>query len=236
MNRILNRTELLMATHRFITRIFVVANMKIKKFTFNPFQENTYVLSDETDECVIIDPGCYFEEEKKEISDYIGDNKLTPVKIFLTHCHIDHILGNNFLTARYKIPIFMDHREVDLLKAAPVYGQMWGIEAESSPDAGGFLEEGGKAEFGKTSLDILFTPGHSQGSVSFFHKEHQIIFSGDVLFNRSIGRTDLPGGDFDTLISSIREKLFPLGDDVIVYSGHGPETTIGEEKKYNPFL
>ena len=209
---------------------------EVKSFTFNPFQENTYVLYDETKECVIIDPGCYTIEEKKELESFIAKENLKPVKLLLTHGHIDHILGNNFVTGKYKLDIEMHEQDVALLKAALTYGEMWGIRCEPSPEAKTLLKEGDKIIFGNTTLEIFFTPGHSLGSICFYNRKDNFVIGGDVLFNGSIGRTDLPGGDFDTLIRSINEKLFPLDDATKVYSGHGPHTTIGHERKSNPFL
>jgi hydroxyacylglutathione hydrolase len=210
--------------------------MIIQSFTFNPFEENTYVVSDETRECIIIDPGCYTDDEKAEIAKYIGDNKLKPVKILLTHAHIDHILGNNFLTGKYNIPIQMSIIETGLLQAAPEYGKMWGIAAEPSPEPQLFVDEGTDVTFGNTILKTIFTPGHSPGSFSYFHKETGNLFSGDVLFMQSIGRSDLPGGDYNLLLKSIKEKLLRLDDNTVVWSGHGPSTTIGDERENNPFL
>lgn len=210
--------------------------MIIHCFTFNPFAENTYVISDETRECIIIDPGCYTVNEKREIQKYIDDNKLKPVRILLTHSHIDHILGNNFIAGKYNIPIQMSEIETGMLRAAPEYGKMWGIETEPSPEPTMFIEEGIDVSFGNINLKTIFTPGHSPGSFSFYHSETNNLFSGDVLFMQSIGRTDLPGGDFNQLISSIKEKLFLLSDDIVVWPGHGPSTTIGDERTGNPFL
>ena len=208
----------------------------IQSFTFNPFQENTYVLHDETKECVIIDPGCYTDVEKEEISSYISANDLKPVKLLLTHAHIDHVLGNNYLCGKYDLKIEMNAIEKDLLKSAELYGQMWGIEVEPSPAPEVFLEEGNVVRFGSSMLQIIFTPGHSPGSICFYEPRQKFAIAGDVLFYGSIGRTDLPGGDYETLIKSIHEKVFPLGDDYKIYPGHGPETTIGHEKKFNPFV
>ncbi len=209
---------------------------KIRPFTFNPFEENTYVISDETSECIIIDPGCYNIDEKRHLEQYIATNNLKPVRILLTHSHIDHILGNNFLTGKYNIPIQMSAIEIPLLKAAPEYGKMWGIDCESSPEPSMFVTEEDEIKFGASTLKSIFTPGHSPGSFSFYHGPTKSLFSGDVLFMQSIGRTDLPGGNYETLLKSINERLFSLDDDVIVYPGHGPATTIGEERRSNPFL
>ena len=210
--------------------------LNIRSFTFNPFEENTYVISDDTLECIIIDPGCYSLEEKRELERYIASNNLKPVKILLTHAHIDHILGNNFVAGKYNIPIQMSSIETALLLAAPEYGKMWGIAAEPSPEPVLFVTEGIEITFGKTTLKTIFTPGHSPGSFSYYHEETKNLFSGDVLFMQSIGRTDLPGGDYETLIRSIKEKILLLEDDIVVYPGHGPSTTIGEERENNPFL
>ena len=210
--------------------------LNIKSFTFNPFEENTYIVSDDTKECIIIDPGCYSLEEKRELEQYIALNNLIPVKILLTHAHIDHILGNNFVAGKYNIPIQMSSIETALLLAASEYGKMWGIVAEPSPEPVLFVNEAIEITFGKSNLKTIFTPGHSPGSFSYYHEETKNLFSGDVLFMQSIGRTDLPGGDYDTLLRSINEKILLLDDEVIVYSGHGPSTTIGSERRHNPFL
>ena len=186
--------------------------LSVRPFTFNPFIENTYVLYDETKECVIVDPGCYELSEKQELAGFIEENGLTPVAIYLTHAHIDHILGNNFIVGKYDIPIYMSKIETELLKSAFVYGEMWGIKVEPSPDATYFIEEGKELKFGNTTLEVFFTPGHSPGSYSFLHSPTNQLFSGDVLFNGSIGRTDLPGGDFDVLEKSILEKIYVLSD------------------------
>jgi len=210
--------------------------IKIKSFTFNPFEENTFVLHDHTGEAVIIDPGCYERDEQLELSDYIDTNGLKPVKLLNTHAHLDHMLGNNFIAGHYHLQLEMHEKDVDLLMAATVYGQMWGINPEPSPRPGVLLAEGDVVRFGISELLVLYTPGHSQGSISFFSDAERFAIVGDVLFNSSIGRTDLPGGNYEELMSSIREKLLPLGDDVKIYCGHGPVTSIGYEKRYNPFL
>ena len=209
--------------------------IQIKTFVFNAFYENTYVLFDETKECIIIDAGCYEKHEEEELAKFISANELKPVMLVNTHCHIDHVLGNNFVCKTYNLLPLLHRIEVQLLEAAPVYGANWGIAMHPSPLASTFLDEGDTVRFGNSELKILFTPGHSPGSICLHNAEQKIIVSGDVLFQQSIGRTDLPGGDYDTLIKNIREKLFVLDDATIVYSGHGPTTTIGFEKKYNPF-
>ncbi len=209
---------------------------EIAIFTFNPFQENTYVLFDETKECIIIDPGCYTEPERQQLQNFIKERGLKPVRLINTHSHIDHILGNWFVAEEYKLELEMHRDEQAGLVAAPQYGQMYGIQMQPSPQATIFLTEADKITFGNTTLDILLTPGHSIASLSFYCKEGNFVIGGDVLFKGSIGRTDLPNGDFNTLINSIKTKLFKLPDDVRVFPGHGDSTTIGEEKATNPFL
>ncbi len=206
-----------------------------QSFVFNPFSENTYVVFDETKEAVIIDPGCYEREEKTELDEFISGRGLKIKYLLNTHCHIDHVLGNDHVKEKYKVP-FLTHRiEEMVLKAVKSYASNYGFAAyhETLPDQ--FLEEGDLLSFGNTKWKVLFVPGHSPGHIAFYDEKEKIIFSGDVLFERSIGRTDLPGGNFDTLIQSIHQKLFTLPDGVVVYSGHGATTSIGQEKIANPF-
>lgn len=208
----------------------------VAKFVFSSFQENTYVLYDGTNECIIIDPGCHSPEEKNELNSFIIDNNLKPKRLINTHCHLDHVFGNRFIFQEYGLKPEIHEGELQVLEFAPKVAEMYGIYLEPSPMPDSFLSEGTTLEFGETKLEILFTPGHSPASISFFCRESNFLISGDVLFYGSIGRTDLPGGDYDTLINSIKSQLFPLGDGIKVYSGHGPETTIGFEKLHNPFL
>ncbi len=209
----------------------------VAKFTFNPFQENTYVLHDETKECIIIDPGCYDENEKLELVEFIEKENLKPVRLINTHCHIDHIFGNHFISEKYNLPLEIHEGELPVLNAVPQVAMMYGIPfSDPIPTVENFIKEGDIIEFGSSSLESIYTPGHSPASLSFYCKEAKFIIAGDVLFYGSIGRTDLPGGNYNTLISSIKDKLFPLGDDVEVYPGHGPKTTIAYEKKNNTFL
>ena len=211
--------------------------MKIHQMTFNPFQENTYILWDETKECIIIDPGCYNEYERKELFNFIKKNSLLPVKLINTHCHIDHILGNNFVSETWSIELYMHKLHLILLESSGTVAETYGLDLfEGTPYPQHFLEDGEKLQFGSSSLDILFTPGHAPGHICLLNNKEKFIVSGDVLFNGSIGRTDLPGGDHKTLIESITKKLMKLDEDVIVYCGHGPSTSIGKEKNSNPFL
>ena len=210
--------------------------MNIAIFTFNPFAENTYVLYDESKECIIFDPGCSNRDEQQQLTDFIESNGLTPVQLINTHCHIDHVLGNKFISEKYNLPLTSHQGESVILAMQPQVSTMYGVPYDPSPEITIFLEDGDSVTFGNTKLKVFFTPGHSPASISFYNEEEGIVLGGDVLFQGSIGRTDLPGGDFDTLAKSIREKLFVLPDDVVVYSGHGPSTTIGVEKRTNPFV
>lgn len=210
--------------------------LKIKSFVFSPFYENTYVLSDETKEAVIIDPGCYERWEKQDLKEYIERTGLKVVKLLNTHCHIDHVFGNDFVIRTWKVPFYAHKLDLPNLQRAATYGQLFGVSPDPSPDPDHFLEEGDVVEFGNTKLEVLFVPGHAPGHVAFFHRSSQELFSGDVLFRGSIGRVDLPGGNYETLMTSIEEKVLPLGDDVTVYSGHGETTTIGDERRRNPFI
>lgn len=206
-------------------------------FTFNPFQENTYVVFDETKECAIIDPGCYEAHERIELAKFIQENNLNPVRLLNTHCHIDHVFGNAFISNTYGLDLEIHSGELPVLEAVPQISKYYGVPmGEPSPVPGRFIEEGEIISFGNIKMEAILTPGHSPASLSFFIREDGLLIAGDVLFKESIGRTDLPGGDYDTLIASIKEKLLPLGDEIKVFPGHGPSTTIGYERRNNPFL
>jgi glyoxylase-like metal-dependent hydrolase (beta-lactamase superfamily II) len=194
------------------------------------------VLYDETGECIIIDPGCYDRDEREELAQFITAKNLVPVKIVLTHSHIDHVFGNKFVHGKYGVPIYAHTLAPRGLSVMERVAEVYGMRAELSPDIDVLMDEGYTLRFGNTELQLFHCPGHSPDSLAFYHAPSGIVIAGDVLFYRSIGRTDLPGGDYGTLIRSIREKLFLLPDETVVYSGHGPETTIGDEKKLNPFV
>tara|TARA_B100000900_G_scaffold408344_1_gene422460 strand:- start:9447 stop:10085 length:639 start_codon:yes stop_codon:yes gene_type:complete len=211
--------------------------MQIQVFTFNQFFENTIIVFDKTKECVIIDPGCYTISEKDTLQKYISINKLIPVKLINTHCHIDHILGNNFIAKTYDLELEMNANDMELIKSSNEIAQLYGFtDYEMSPLPKKFLNEGDTLEFGNSQFKILFTPGHAPGHISLYSEKDGLLISGDVLFNNSIGRTDLPGGNYDLLIESIKNKILTLNDNTIVYCGHGPSTTIGNERLNNPFL
>ena len=209
--------------------------IKIHYFTFNPFQENTYVLSDETGEAVIIDPGCYDKQEKEELSDYIHTRGLEVKLLLNTHGHIDHVLGNDFVKNTYKVPFWIGEHDLTTLKAVESYASNYGFPTYQHTEPDAFLNEGDTVKFGNSELSVVFVPGHAAGHIAFYNTEQRFCIGGDVLFRQSIGRTDLPGGDYDTLIESIHTKFFTMPDDMVVYPGHGPETTIAFEKAHNPF-
>lgn len=210
--------------------------ISIHSFTFSPIQENTYILFDESKECVIIDPGCYDDTERNQLADFISKNGLKPVRLINTHCHLDHIFGNGFVCKTYNLTPEFNENDQRVFDAFAATCDLYSLNCDPSPQAGNFLKEGDIVSFGNSSLEMVFTPGHSPGSLTFFNREQKFMIAGDVLFYGSIGRTDLPGGNFETLMTSIKTKLFPLGDDFKVYSGHGPVTNIGFERKNNPFL
>ncbi|MBL7835601.1 MAG: MBL fold metallo-hydrolase [Cyclobacteriaceae bacterium] len=209
--------------------------LRIKKFTFNPFGENTYVLFDDSKECVVIDPGCYEKAEQQELTAFIDSNQLVVKRLLNTHCHIDHVLGNAFVKRKFNVGLFINAIEEPLLRAVKSYASNYGFFQYEDSVADGFLTEKDVVAFGEQKLQILFVPGHSPGHIAFYDEASKILVGGDVLFENSIGRTDLPGGNFNTLINSIHEKFFTLPDDVTVYCGHGEETSIGFEKRTNPF-
>lgn len=210
--------------------------MQIARFTFNSFMENTYVLFDDTAECVIIDPGCFDAEEQKELAEFIHTKGLKPVKLLLTHCHIDHVLGNNFVFDRYGLRPHIHSADEFLLRAVSATAAAFGLSVPPSPEPEASLSDGGTLKFGSTVLELIHTPGHSPGSICFYHRTSGNLIGGDVLFEASIGRTDLPGGDYDTLMRSIIHRLFLLPDATVVHPGHGDPTSIGFEKSNNPFV
>jgi glyoxylase-like metal-dependent hydrolase (beta-lactamase superfamily II) len=209
--------------------------VQVQSFTFNPFMENTYVLFDETKEAVIIDPGCHDISEKNELVNYITKNNLSPKYILNTHGHIDHVLGNSFAKEHFGVPLLIGSKDLETLRSVEVYAPAYGFQSYQAAEPDILLSEGDTVDFGQTQLQHLFVPGHAPGHIAFYDKTKTFIIGGDVLFNGSIGRTDLPGGDFDTLISSIHNEFFKFPEDTIVYSGHGEPTTIGHEKINNPF-
>lgn len=204
-----------------------------KNFIFSPFEENTYVLYDDLNNAIVVDPGMQNREEEKEISDFIAKKELKITRVLLTHAHLDHIFGLDYITSKYKVKAAMHPDSIDVLKSAPLQANLYGFDLSLGDFDIEIIEEGDLVEFG---LKALFVPGHVPGHLVFYKKEQKEMWAGDVLFRGSIGRTDLPGGDHALLISGIKSKLLCLEDDIIVHSGHGPDTTIGFERKHNPFL
>jgi hydroxyacylglutathione hydrolase len=210
--------------------------LTVQAFTFNPVQENTYVVYNEKRDCCIIDPGCYFAGEEQDLKGFIDQNELKPVYLLNTHCHLDHIFGNRFVQKTYGLVLHLNKLEKPVLEYGPAAGQLWQLPFDNYDGELKFLDEGDVVRLDDDEMLVLFTPGHSPGSISFYSKESKFVISGDVLFQGSVGRTDLPGGDLFTLEESIKTKLYTLPEDVIVYPGHGDTTTIGDEMKSNPFV
>lgn len=211
--------------------------LTIKKFTFNLFSQNTYIVYDHTKQCAIIDAGCHTDQECRELSNYISNNQLTVSKILITHCHIDHVLGLNYIQEKYKLQALMHAEELNQLRAVPAYAPMWGVHdfnVASYPSI--FINDGETVQVGDTLYQCILSPGHSPASICFYSEQNKILFGGDVLFRESIGRTDLPGGNFAQLEHSIKTQIYTLPEDVTVYAGHMEETTIGYEKVHNPFV
>ena len=211
--------------------------MNVVKFVFNPIQETTYVVWDETKECIIIDAGNMSAREDKVLADFIEEQGLKPVMAVNTHCHFDHILGVEFLKMTYGVKFAASSADLDLLKSGRASGAMFGMELGALPeDIDIDLASLNEIKFGNTTLRVIATPGHSKGCVSLLHEESKSLFTGDTLFRESIGRTDLPGGDYPTIMRSILKQILPLGDEVVIYPGHGDKSNIGHESLYNPFV
>ena len=210
--------------------------LQIKSFIFSPIQENTYLLYNQQQECIIIDPGCYFDDEKEILKTFIDQQQLKPVYLLNTHCHLDHVFGNKYIHDTYQLTLHLHEKEKQVLGFAPTSGLMYNMPFTNYSGDFILLKDGDKVLLGEDELQVIEAPGHSPGSICFYCKKQNFIIGGDVLFQRSIGRTDLPGGNHQTLLDSIRKKLFVLPDETVVYSGHGATTTIGEEKLYNPYL
>ncbi|RLD45752.1 MAG: MBL fold metallo-hydrolase [Bacteroidetes bacterium] len=208
----------------------------VKQFAFNPFQVNTYVLSDETKECIIIDPGMQGKLEEDELTDYIDANGLKPVLLLNTHAHIDHIVGNHFVAEKYNLQLNTHKDCVGFLTNAAAYADSFGLKIGTVKTIDNFIGEEEVIKFGNSTIQVLYTPGHADGSLCFYSEKDDFVITGDVLFNQSIGRTDLPTGNYDLLQQSIWEKLFTLPDRTTAWPGHGPETNIGFEKLHNPFV
>lgn len=210
--------------------------MKIYKFVFSPIEVNTYILVDESGDCAIIDCGCYDKQESDRLEDFIKNNNINPVLLLNTHCHLDHIFGNKFVLERYSLKTFSNEYDEMNRKDAVQHAKLFGLTMDNPPEPAGFLTDNQTITFGTTELVTLHVPGHSSGSLAFYNEKNDCVFTGDALFAGSIGRTDLFGGNYDTLIKSIRNKLFVLPPATVVYPGHGNETTIEREIKSNPYF
>jgi hydroxyacylglutathione hydrolase len=209
----------------------------VYKLEYNPFGENTYIISDDSGDCVIIDPGCYLEQERQHLAQFVREKGLNPVRLLNTHCHLDHVFGNGYVHRTWGLGLEIHEGELPVLDRYLDVCRQYGIPgAEPSPQPNRFLQAGEVVEFGSTKLEIMYTPGHSPASVSFYNASEGYVIAGDVLFMESIGRTDLPGGNHELLLQVIRNQFFILPPETIIYPGHGPATTIRHEKEYNPFL
>jgi hydroxyacylglutathione hydrolase len=209
---------------------------QIKVLTFNAIQENTYVLYNERNNCIIVDPGCYSEEEKETLRAFIDKNNLKPKMLINTHCHLDHVFGNKYIAEAYKLTLQIHKNEEQVLQMAPASGLLFNFPFDNYTGELIYLKENEIINLDNDQLKVIEAPGHSPGSICFYCEKQKFIIDGDVLFYQSIGRTDLPGGSHQDLVRNIKEKLFELPNDVKVYPGHGRETTIGDEKKFNPYL
>jgi len=208
----------------------------IKSFVCNPYQENTYILYDETGAAAIIDPGMYTKEEQDEVVAFIEQNNLRPDLLLNTHCHVDHVLGNRFVFDTYNLIPQFHEGELPLLIEVQNYAPQMGIRYEVSPIPETFLKDTGEVNFGDQTLEIIYAPGHSPAHLCFYHRNQGFLIGGDVLFKGSIGRTDLPGGNHNQLLTSIAQQIYTLPEETVVYPGHGPATTIAIERKSNPFI
>ncbi|TRZ81864.1 MAG: MBL fold metallo-hydrolase [Sediminibacterium sp.] len=208
----------------------------IQDFCFSPFQENTYVLYNEFKEAIIIDPGCYTRIEEKILTDFIRKENLKPTLLLNTHCHLDHVFGNNYVSETYGLTAHIHPNEQIVLDRLPEAAAKWGAPTDAYKGPIQYIQEGELISFGKDSFKVLLTPGHSPGSVCFYNSQQDFLIGGDLIFKDGVGRTDLPGANPNDLIKSIREQIFPLPDSLTIYSGHGPATTWGREKEHNPYI
>ena len=210
--------------------------LRIETHVFNAFQVNTYLIINEKGTCLVVDPAFYSPEEVRTFDHYLTSNELQVIGQVNTHCHVDHVLGVRHMQTRYNCPLRAHPEEAQLLQNAPLMGEIYGLQLEPLSGIDKSIQEDEIISIGKDSLKAILVPGHSPGSLSFYSPDSGFVVTGDALFQGSIGRTDLPGGDFDTLIASIRNKLLILPRETTVYPGHGDPSTIGEEALNNPFL
>ncbi len=207
----------------------------IQSFTFNTLAENTYLIYDDTKHCMVVDPGCYTSQEEEQLVSFIKKKKLIIKYLINTHCHIDHVVGNAFIKNKYQVPLSIHPLEKESLALVASYASMYDMENYISTIADVFLDPQQVISLGNYRWKILEVPGHSKGHIALYEEKNKVCISGDVLFENSIGRTDLPGGNHDILMRSIQHTLFLLDDCTKIYPGHGNATTIGKERKYNPW-
>lgn len=210
--------------------------MKIHKLVFSPISVNTYIVEAENGDCAVIDCGCYDKGEFDRLEKFIADRNLNPVLLLNTHCHLDHVFGNGMFLARYGLKTKACRNEEDNLKNSPMHAMMYGMSMESPPPIGEYIEEGQRVSFAGEEFEAIFVPGHTAGSITWYSSARGVAFTGDALFAGGIGRTDLPGGDYETLINNIKTRLLTLPPETVIYPGHGEPSTIGAEKKGNPWL
>lgn len=222
---------------QFMENLHVEINdLKIKIFHFNFIQVNTYILYDDTKEAVIIDPGNYIQKEDAPLQEFIEKEQLKVKYLINTHPHIDHIFGNDFGRKTFGAKLMFHEAGVTVYQHADEYCSSFVFQRPEFPMADHLLKTGETINFGNQQLEVLYTPGHCDGSICLLDKKNGIVFTGDVLFEESVGRTDLPTGNTDLLMKSIHENLLPLPDETIVFSGHGDRTSIGHERKNNPYI
>jgi glyoxylase-like metal-dependent hydrolase (beta-lactamase superfamily II) len=210
--------------------------LTIHSFCFNAFQENTFVIYNEAKEAIIVDPGCYLKNEEAQLSNFIAENNLTPTLLLNTHCHLDHVFGNNFVSEKYGLTALFHAKEQVVIDRLPEGGARWGVPTEAYRGKVQYIQQDELIPFGKVHFKVLETPGHSPGSVCFYQAEQDFLIGGDLIFKDGVGRTDLPGSNPLDLIKSIQTQIFPLPETMTIYSGHGPETTWGREKRANPYI
>jgi len=210
--------------------------MEVFKFVFSPIEVNTYILADESGICAVIDCGCYNKSEFKTFTDFVEKKKFRPALLLNTHCHLDHIFGNGMFREKYGFGAYCHKDDEYNRKDSLIHASFFGLKMEMPPEPEGFIADGQEIECGSLRLKAIHVPGHAAGSLAFYYEEGRILFTGDSLFAGTIGRTDLPGGSYETLINSIKLKLFVLPPDTIIYPGHGDKSTIGDEMKSNPYF
>ena len=208
----------------------------VARLVFNPFAVNTYILYDGTRDCIVVDPGNYSSREDAILTEFLSERGLRPVMALCTHGHVDHILGVDYVKRVYGVPFAVSSDDGFLLDSAKTHGAIYGFDIQSPPKPDIDLKGEDKVSFGDSELMLVATPGHTPGHLCLYNKEQKIALTGDTLFRESIGRTDLPGGDYSWIMKSILEKIVPLGDEMTIYPGHGGESTIGHELLYNPFI